>query len=183
MSGQHLPGAASICQGTWFWASWTRNLGDPHGLAIASSRVYHTPEKAFPTRAKKNTEVLNARWCMAGNSKLTFARNSRQHAKRHSYCANLNVVQSLNQCPISSRVRTLKIASSCSSSTLVGKRGLPIISSAKMQPTPQQSTLGPYRVAPSSSSGGRYHKVMTRLVRSADWSLSRRARPKSASWM
>lgn len=77
---------------------------------------------------------------------------------------------------------TLKMASSCSSSTLVGKRGLPMMSSAKMQPTPQQSTLGPYRVAPSKSSGGRYHSVITRLVRSAGESLSRRASPKSASW-
>ena len=80
------------------------------------------------------------------------------------------------------------ILSSCCASSAPGKRGRPSSSSAKMQPTDHRSTSGPYRVAPSSSSGGRYHSVITRFVNSRSRAppppLSWRyglARPKSAS--
>ena len=36
--------------------------------------------------------------------------------------------------------------------------------SPKIQPQDQTSIEGPYRSSPRSSSGGRYHKVMTLLV-------------------
>uniref|UniRef100_A0A7I4AZ37 Uncharacterized protein n=1 Tax=Physcomitrium patens TaxID=3218 RepID=A0A7I4AZ37_PHYPA len=46
-----------------------------------------------------------------------------------------------------------------------GMMGFPASSSASMHPVLQRSTATPYSVAPSSSSGGRYHNVTTRLVR------------------
>ena len=50
-----------------------------------------------------------------------------------------------------------------------------------MQPSDHTSTSGPYTSAPSSSSGGRYHSVMTWFVYARSSSESnRRASPKSA---
>eukprot|EP00966_Prymnesium_polylepis_P256542 5926456-Prymnesium_polylepis.1 len=52
-----------------------------------------------------------------------------------------------------------------------------------MQPTLHMSIAVPYNCAPSSSSGGRYHSVITRLVYWRCWSVSYgRASPKSASF-
>jgi len=45
------------------------------------------------------------------------------------------------------------------------KRGCKKSISATTHPALHMSTAGPYVVAPSSSSGGRYHSVMTRCVR------------------
>lgn len=62
-----------------------------------------------------------------------------------------------------------------------GMMGFPASSSAKMQPVLHRSTATPYSVAPSSSSGGRYQRVTTRLVNGCFWSgLKKVARPKSA---
>ena len=48
--------------------------------------------------------------------------------------------------------------------TLTWKRGLLVKSSPRIQPQLQTSMEGPYLSSPSSSSGGRYHRVITLLV-------------------
>jgi hypothetical protein len=56
-------------------------------------------------------------------------------------------------------------------------------SSPRMQPQLQTSIAGPYLSSPSSSSGGRYHNVITLLVygRWRSSALYNRASPKSAN--
>ncbi|URD88937.1 No apical meristem (NAM) protein [Musa troglodytarum] len=49
-------------------------------------------------------------------------------------------------------------------SVLPGMIGFPASNSATMHPELHKSTATPYSVAPSKSSGGRYHSVTTRLV-------------------
>lgn len=49
-------------------------------------------------------------------------------------------------------------------SVLPGIMGFPASNSPNMQPVLHRSTDTPYSVAPRRSSGGRYHKVTTRLV-------------------
>lgn len=56
---------------------------------------------------------------------------------------------------------TVQIDLSWFVSSFPGNRGLPVKSSAKIQPTLHMSTSGPYFVAPSRSSGG----LQTRLLR------------------
>mmetsp|Transcript_53357 Transcript_53357/g.107062 ORF Transcript_53357/g.107062 Transcript_53357/m.107062 type:complete len:214 (+) Transcript_53357:350-991(+) len=53
----------------------------------------------------------------------------------------------------------------CSSSVLPGNRGFRSTSSAKMHPADHMSTAQLYFFSPSRSSGGRYHKVITLLVK------------------
>eukprot|EP00967_Tisochrysis_lutea_P123827 scaffold206491_cov44-Tisochrysis_lutea.AAC.1 len=72
------------------------------------------------------------------------------------------------------------VRESWSSSPLPGSSGEPRTNSAKMQPSDQTSTAGPYIVAPRRSSGARYHSVTTGCVYALSGSPYMRASPKSA---
>ena len=62
--------------------------------------------------------------------------------------------------------------------TRLQSMALPPLTSPKMQPVDQTSTTGPYLMAPNSSSGGRYHSVITCTP-----SMSRGKLPSTNSYM
>lgn len=67
---------------------------------------------------------------------------------------------------------------------LTGNSGLFKNNSPRIQPQLHMSIAGPYFSSPKSSSGGRYHSVITLLVygRCLSSALYKRAKPKSASF-